>query len=87
MAENIFLGSELRGTGLASLFIDKKKMNELSRDYLATLHCTIDPATLVSDLSVADKQMVEIAKTLAKDARWTIEWLSPLNARSSRCKN
>lgn len=69
VAENIFLGSELRGTGLASLFIDKKKMNELSRDYLATLHCTIDPATLVSDLSVADKQMVEIAKTLAKDAR------------------
>ena len=69
VAENIFLGSELCGKGLASLFLDKKKMNDLSRDYLATLHCTIDPTTLVSSLSVADKQMVEIAKTLAKDAR------------------
>ena len=69
VAENIFLGSELRGRGLASLFLDKKQMIDLSRDYLATLHCTIDPATLVSSLSVADKQMVEIAKTLAKDAR------------------
>ncbi len=69
VAENIFLGSELCGKGLASLFLDKRKMNDLSRDYLATLHCTIDPTTLVSSLSVADKQMVEIAKTLAKDAR------------------
>lgn len=69
VAENIFLGNEIRLKGVASLFLDRKQMRDLSRDYLATLHCTIDPDTLVSNLSVADKQMVEIAKTLAKDAR------------------
>lgn len=69
VAENIFLGNEIRLKGVASFFLDRKQMRDLSRDYLATLHCTIDPDTLVSNLSVADKQMVEIAKTLAKDAR------------------
>ena len=69
VAENIFLGNEIRLKSVASFFLDRKQMRDLSRDYLATLHCTIDPDTLVSNLSVADKQMVEIAKTLAKDAR------------------
>lgn len=69
VAENIFLGNEIRLKGVASFFLDRKQMRDLSRDYLATLHCTIDTDTLVSNLSVADKQMVEIAKTLAKDAR------------------
>ncbi|MDA7692330.1 sugar ABC transporter ATP-binding protein [Gammaproteobacteria bacterium] len=69
VAENIFLGNEIRLKGVASFFLDRKQMRDLSRDYLATLHCTIDPDTLVSNLSIADKQMVEIAKTLAKDAR------------------
>jgi ribose transport system ATP-binding protein len=69
VAENIFLGNEIRLKGVASFFLDRKQMRDLSRDYLATLHCTIDPDIVVSNLSVADKQMVEIAKTLAKDAR------------------
>lgn len=69
VAENIFLGNEICLKGVASFFLDRKQMRDLSRDYLATLHCTIDPDTLVSNLSIADKQMVEIAKTLAKDAR------------------
>lgn len=67
VAENIFLGSELRGR--FALFLDKKAMRQRARDYLGALHCTIDPDEMVSRLSVADKQMVEIAKTLAKDAR------------------
>ena len=69
VAENIFLGNEIRLKGVVSFFLDRKQMRVRSRDYLATLHCTIDPDTLLSNLSVADKQMVEIAKTLAKDAR------------------
>lgn len=67
VADNIFLGSELRGPG--NFFLNKGEMRRRSADYLAQLRCGIDPDTLVSELSVADKQMVEIAKTLAKKAR------------------
>lgn len=67
VADNIFLGSELRGRG--SLFLDKPEMRRRAADYLAQLRCAIDPDSRVSALSVADKQMVEIAKTLAKQAR------------------
>lgn len=67
VADNIFLGSEIRGPG--NFFLNKGEMRRRSADYLAQLRCGIDPDTLVSELSVADKQMVEIAKTLAKKAR------------------
>ena len=67
VADNIFLGSEIRGPG--NFFLKKGEMRRRSADYLAQLRCGIDPDTLVSELSVADKQMVEIAKTLAKKAR------------------
>jgi ribose transport system ATP-binding protein len=67
VADNIFLGSEIRGPG--NFFLKKGEMRSRSADYLAQLRCGIDPDTLVSELSVADKQMVEIAKTLAKKAR------------------
>jgi len=67
VADNIFLGSEIRGP--SNFFLKKGEMRSRSADYLAQLRCGIDPDTLVAELSVADKQMVEIAKTLAKKAR------------------
>ena len=67
VADNIFLGSELRSR--TNLFLDKKEMRRRSADYLAQLRCNIDPDRRVADLSVADKQLVEIAKTLAKNVR------------------
>ncbi|MBS1302642.1 sugar ABC transporter ATP-binding protein [Loktanella sp. SALINAS62] len=63
--QNIFLGRELR----RGLLLDKKRMRDLTRQYLARLNCRVDPDTPVSQLSNSDKQMVEIAKALSRNAR------------------
>lgn len=62
--ESIFLGRELK----KGFFLDKTKMQELSRQYLMALDCTADPRTRIHDLAVADKQMVEIAKATSRNA-------------------
>lgn len=59
--ENIFLGKELLKRG----FLDKPSMRERSAEILERLGTTINLRTKVKDLSVSDKQMVEIAKALA----------------------
>lgn len=61
--ENIFLGREFtRGpTGL----IDWRKMKREANRYLSQLGLAIDPETVVSELSVGQQQMVEIAKALS----------------------
>ncbi|MDR1506176.1 MAG: sugar ABC transporter ATP-binding protein [Treponema sp.] len=64
--ENIFLGNEIRlGSGL----LDKQKMRELSAKQLEDLKMPVGVNQLVSSLSVAEKQMVEISKALMLRAR------------------
>ncbi|WP_172328163.1 sugar ABC transporter ATP-binding protein [Mangrovicoccus sp. HB161399] len=63
--ENIFLGRELR----RGPFLDKRAMRAEARRLLAELDCPLDPCRRVADLSVSDKQMVEIAKALGREAR------------------
>lgn len=67
VADNIFLGGELRLAG--GLLLDKREMRRRAAEYLTSLQCSVDPDAVVSSLSIADKQMVEIAKTLSKRAR------------------
>ena len=62
VAENIFLAREpLRATG----FIDMARMQREARDVLAALHMDVDPATPVAQLSIGQKQMIEIAKAIS----------------------
>jgi ribose transport system ATP-binding protein len=64
--ENIFLGNEIRRRpGL----LDKQKMRELSAKQLEDLKMPVRVNQLVSSLSVAEKQMVEISKALMLHAR------------------
>lgn len=63
--QNIFLGRELR----RGLFLDKAEMRRQCRAFLARLDCDVDPDTVVSRLANSDKQMVEIAKALSREAR------------------
>lgn len=63
--QNIFLGRELKRGPL----LDKTRMRTLARSYLDRVKCSVDPAALVSALSNSEKQMVEIAKALSRDAR------------------
>ncbi|MHA6512829.1 sugar ABC transporter ATP-binding protein [Tessaracoccus sp. Z1128] len=64
--ENLFLGRELRTrAGL----VDKRRMREESRALLAQLGLATDPNTLLRALSVAKRQLVEIAKAISVGAK------------------
>ena len=64
VAENIFLGRWPKNEGR----IDWAAMRKGSERVLAQMDVAIDPERLVSTLSVAEQQLVEIAKALASDA-------------------
>lgn len=63
--ENIFLGRELK----RGFFLDKKAMRAEAERLLSELETRVSPNARVSDISVSDKQMVEIAKALSRNAR------------------
>ncbi|MFV0360455.1 sugar ABC transporter ATP-binding protein [Tropicimonas sp.] len=63
--QNIFLGHELKRGWL----LDKAAMRARTRTLLEELDTPLDPRARVSDISVPEKQMVEIAKALSRAAR------------------
>ncbi|MBI3766404.1 MAG: sugar ABC transporter ATP-binding protein [Ignavibacteriales bacterium] len=67
VAENILLGSE--PTKHRSPFIDYEKMHELARAAIAQVGEEIPTTTAIKDLSVAQRQIVEIAKAISKKVR------------------
>ncbi|CAM3225138.1 sugar ABC transporter ATP-binding protein [Deinococcus saxicola] len=64
VAQNIFLGRELGGA-----LLNDAEMNRQAEAALNRLDVHLGPGTRVRDLSVPQKQLVEIAKALARDAR------------------
>lgn len=62
--ENIFLGSEIK----SGYFLNKKVMRKKTHELLTELKTNLDPNTLIESLTVAQKQMVEIAKALVSNA-------------------
>ncbi|WP_185731563.1 sugar ABC transporter ATP-binding protein [Larkinella rosea] len=67
VAQNIFLGRETNG-GLFG-WIDEKKLNQQAAVLLEQMGVSISPTAKMKYLSVAEMQMVEIAKALSNDAR------------------
>ena len=67
VADNIFLGAERRG-GLP-FTVDARGQARAARDYLDLIHIDIDEDALVEDLSAAQKQNLQIAKALHREAR------------------
>ncbi|AZS37538.1 Ribose import ATP-binding protein RbsA [Microbacterium lemovicicum] len=66
VAENIFLGNEPRNR---FTFVDRKKMNRVAKELLEGLGLRLRPEEPVENLSVASRQLVEIAKAIHRDAR------------------
>ncbi len=62
--ENIFLGSEIK----SGVILNKKVMRERTSDLLKELKTELSPEALIANLSVAEKQMVEIAKALVHES-------------------
>src|ERR1700712_909378 len=65
VAENMFLGREPVRYGL----VQRKQMRADATRVLARLQSRIDPDTKAGSLTIADQQMVEIAKALTLDAK------------------
>ncbi len=65
--DNIFLGQE-KGVG----FIDRNSTRQSAQKLLERVGARFAPNTLCEDLSIAEQQLVEIAKALSKKARMLI---------------
>ncbi|WBU63510.1 sugar ABC transporter ATP-binding protein [Paracoccus aerodenitrificans] len=63
--QNIFLGRELK----KGWRLDHAAMRQRSAELLSRLNSRVDLSARVGRISVPDKQMVEIAKALSRDAR------------------
>ncbi|WP_338722345.1 sugar ABC transporter ATP-binding protein [Devosia sp. XK-2] len=69
-AANIFLGRELRSGPLG--LVDIRAMREAAAPLLRKVGAGFGPDTPVADLSLAERQLLEIAKALSIDARVVI---------------
>src|SRR5258708_27012745 len=69
VAANIFIGREPRRAGW---LIDQKKLHAMAAPLLKRVGADFRPATPVAALSLAQRQMVEIAKALSVDPRLVI---------------
>ena len=82
VAENIFFGDERKGR---FGFFSHRQTEEQTRELLESLKIDIDPDRLVSDLSISEKQLIKIAKGLARNASILImdEPTASLNQRET----
>ena len=69
VAENIFLGRHPQRLGF---LVDWRHVRRTATQTLKQLDLELDPQAKVSDLSVAEQQLVEIAKALSQDAELLI---------------
>ncbi len=83
VTENIFIGHEK--IGALTRRIDWKELHRRAEELLARLDADFDPRAPMGDLSVAQQQIVEIAKALSTNARILImdEPTAPLTSRES----
>ena len=63
--DSIFLGREITRYGFVDVAATRRKAQAL----LDTLHVTVSPTDRIRDLPIAQKQMIEIAKAVSRDAR------------------
>lgn len=68
IAENIFLGNEIKRFGL----IDWNKTNQEAAKLMARVGLEEDPQTAIKDIGVGKQQLVEIAKALSKRVKLLI---------------
>ncbi len=79
VAENLFLGHLPGRWG----WVDWRRLLAAARRYLSELGEDIDPQAAVRNLSISQRQMIEIAKALTRDAR-VIAFDEPTSSLSSR---
>ncbi|WP_180955030.1 sugar ABC transporter ATP-binding protein [Bacillus sp. V3-13] len=65
IAANMFLSRELT----AGPFLNESRMNEAAREALTRIGINLNPQSLVGNLSMAQKQLVEIAKAVSMQSK------------------
>jgi len=68
VAENLFLGRELMRNGM----VDDRTMRRLATEKLSQLGCHVKPNALVREISLADRQLVQIARALLDEYKLVI---------------
>lgn len=63
VAENIF--SPFNKAGSNPLVFNRRKIEKATLEYIAKLHMNVNPDDLVKNISVADRQMLQIARALS----------------------
>jgi ribose transport system ATP-binding protein len=67
LADNLFLGSEYSST--FPFAVDSKFQLDQARKIFSDLHLSLEPSMLVEELSTSQKQMLQIAKALRREAK------------------
>lgn len=67
ISDNLFLGREMHKAG--GLILDRKGMIAKSQKILTELGLAHNPATPISHLTIAQRQMIEIARAISFDAK------------------
>lgn len=67
VAQNIFIGREPRSK--LRLFLNDREMNRRTELMLQQMNVDIEPTTLISNLTVAKQQMVEIVKAISYESQ------------------
>lgn len=68
VAQNIYLGREPKKMGL----IDYKKMNQMAEDLIRQYDFPLNPTTIVENLGIGQRQLIEILKGLSVNAKLLI---------------
>jgi len=69
IAENLYVGKLPQKRVAGVRVVNHKYMYEQAKKYMNEIGLKRNPATLVQDISISEKQQVEIAKALAADAK------------------
>jgi len=73
VAENIFLGREVRSLNAGPLsLVNKKEQRRQADELFNKMGVSLDPKALMRDLSVAQRQLVEIIKAISLSAKVVI---------------
>ncbi|MGM9549998.1 MAG: sugar ABC transporter ATP-binding protein [Faecousia sp.] len=66
VADNIFMGVEDASSGLV---LNDRQRCEKTKDLLKAFDCDIDPRTLIRELSIANRQIIELTKAMVRNAK------------------